>query len=76
MKNEKLINISNLSQVVKIMYDICSVGFTNEVLINDNEIESSYKFGNIFLNNIANYISEMTDSYAIHEFEKLYLQNY
>ena len=57
------------------MKDICSNGFTQEILIEENEIENSYKFGNVFLNNIAYYISEMTDNYAIHEFEKLYLQN-
>lgn len=75
VKYEKLININNLSRVITIMKDICSNGFTQEILIEENEIENSYKFGNVFLNNIAYYISEMTDSYAIHEFEKLYLQN-
>ena len=57
------------------MNDICANGYTNEVGIDKKEIHNSYKFGNIFMINIANYISEMTDGYAVHEFEKLYLQN-
>ena len=75
IKKERLINISNLSIVVKIMNDICANGYTNKVDIDKKEIHNSYKFGNIFMINIANYISEMTDGYAVHEFEKLYLRN-
>lgn len=66
--------MSNLSKIVHIMHDICSIGYTNIVKVEENEINNLYMFGNIFLVNIANYISEMTDSYAVHEFEKLYLQ--
>ncbi len=75
IRKEKLINISNLSVIVKIMNEICSQGFTKKIEINNKEIDSSYKLGNIFIINIASYISEMTDSFAIHEFEKLYSQN-
>jgi len=75
VKKERLINVSKLSVVMEIMKDICSKGSENKDIIK-KEIKNSYKFGNIFMNNIAYHISEMTDSYAIHEFEKLYLQKH